>query len=181
MTVTAPGSPVTAETSGTANEPAPGQRQSAARICAAALKTTQNLPICTSRDDAPTRQKDACIRRSARLGRARRKAGDIAPCPKGSCPRCARFPAASPASAAAMKTSVSLVNVTTGPNSRPTPALAAMRTMALCHFLCHRSAVLTPQVRGHPRRNWCFPAPAEVVLARSGTNCPWHGGLARIR
>jgi hypothetical protein len=51
MAVTALGSPVTAETFVIASEPAPVQQRSAARVCAAVLRTTPDLLICTRCDD----------------------------------------------------------------------------------------------------------------------------------
>lgn len=51
MAVTALGSPVTAETFVIASESAPAQQRSAAWVCAAVLRTTPDLPICTRCDD----------------------------------------------------------------------------------------------------------------------------------
>jgi hypothetical protein len=59
MTVTALGSPVTAEAFVIASEPAPDQPRGAARLCAAVLRTAPNRLICTRCDDGARPRRDA--------------------------------------------------------------------------------------------------------------------------
>ena len=75
MTVTAVGSPVTAEAFVIASEPAPGPAAGAARPCAAVLRTAPNRLICTRCGDGARPRRDANIRQGHISGS---EAGDCA-------------------------------------------------------------------------------------------------------